>query len=400
MKTKIWGVVAAVALSSTEFFTTAFLSTSARAATFQGLGILSGDGYSEANGISANGTTVVGGYFDAFIWNASYGITSLGGFAGANETSATAANANGSVIVGYSGTVGTSPSYVDNIQAALWTKTGGAIGLGTLPGNTSSYAYGVSANGRVVVGYSNYSTSGESEQDEAFRWTKAGGMVGLGFLPGQVGGRSDATGVSANGRVVVGFAGTPGKDEAFRWTKAGGMVGLGYLPGGTFTVAEAVSGNGRVVVGYGDSYPTPTNQNIQAIRWVGGTMIDIGAFFAFATNYNGSVIVGKGDPGTPFGGDAVLWTAATGEESIQDLLMAEGVSTSGWTLFDATGISANGKIITGVGFDPSGNEEAWIVNLSATATPLPAALPLFATGLGGLSLLGRRRKPRNAAAVA
>ena len=34
------------------------------------------------------------------------------------------------------------------------------------------------------------------------------------------------------------------------------------------------------------------------------------------------------------------------------------------------------------------------------ATPLPAALPLFATGLGALGLLGWRRKRKAAAAAA
>lgn len=37
---------------------------------------------------------------------------------------------------------------------------------------------------------------------------------------------------------------------------------------------------------------------------------------------------------------------------------------------------------------------------SAIATPLPAALPLFASGLGALGLLGWRRKRKNAALVA
>ena len=41
----------------------------------------------------------------------------------------------------------------------------------------------------------------------------------------------------------------------------------------------------------------------------------------------------------------------------------------------------------------------WTVTAAAATTPLPAALPLFATGLGGLGLLGWRRK-KKAAAVA
>jgi hypothetical protein len=38
--------------------------------------------------------------------------------------------------------------------------------------------------------------------------------------------------------------------------------------------------------------------------------------------------------------------------------------------------------------------------LDAAETPLPAALPLFATGLGALGLLAWRRKRKNAAATA
>jgi hypothetical protein len=41
-----------------------------------------------------------------------------------------------------------------------------------------------------------------------------------------------------------------------------------------------------------------------------------------------------------------------------------------------------------------------IANASAAAAPLPAALPLFATGLGAMGLLGWRRKRKNAAAIA
>jgi len=44
-------------------------------------------------------------------------------------------------------------------------------------------------------------------------------------------------------------------------------------------------------------------------------------------------------------------------------------------------------------------EEVVLTNVSFTATPLPAALPLFATGIGGLGLFGSRRK-RKAQSVA
>jgi probable HAF family extracellular repeat protein len=71
------------------------------------------------------------------------------------------------------------------------------IWLGTLPGGNSSYAYGVSANGSVVVGWA----ENASRQRRAFRWTAAGGMQDLGTLGGSYG---VAYGVSADGSVVVG----------------------------------------------------------------------------------------------------------------------------------------------------------------------------------------------------
>ena len=45
-------------------------------------------------------------------------------------------------------------------------------------------------------------------------------------------------------------------------------------------------------------------------------------------------------------------------------------------------------------------EGAWLTEFSPNPTPLPAALPLFATGLGALGLLGWRRKKKAAAAMA
>ena len=54
-------------------------------------------------------------------------------------------------------------------------------------------------------------------------------FLGLGDLPGGEY-RSDATAVSANGKVVVGQSDSALGQEGFRWTRSDGMVGLGDLP--------------------------------------------------------------------------------------------------------------------------------------------------------------------------
>jgi hypothetical protein len=53
------------------------------------------------------------------------------------------------------------------------------------------------------------------------------------------------------------------------------------------------------------------------------------------------------------------------------------------------------SILTSEGAGP-----AFAVFTEVTTTPLPAALPLFAIGLGAMGLLGWCRKRKNAAALA
>ena len=135
-------------------------------------------------------------------------------------------------------------------------------GLGFLPGGDRSLAYGVSADGLVVVGYG---TAAITAAWEAFRWS-GGTMTGLGFLPG--GSSSFALGVSADGSVVVGYGNSAASlYEAFRWS-GGTMTGLGFLPGGSTSSATGASADGSVVVGYGDS--TAAGGHNEAFRWSGG----------------------------------------------------------------------------------------------------------------------------------
>ena len=104
-------------------------------------------------------------------------------------------------------------------EAFRWTSDGGTVVLDGNPLGGSSGAYGVNADGSVLVGFSN-SVSGP----QAFRWTSNDGMVGLGILPGNV--SSEARGVSGDGLVVVGHSYSDSSNEAFRWTSDGGMERL------------------------------------------------------------------------------------------------------------------------------------------------------------------------------
>jgi probable HAF family extracellular repeat protein len=190
-------------------------------------------------------------------------------------------------------------------------------GLGDLPGDIfDSWAYGVSADGSVVVG------NGVGDSGiEAFRWTEAGGMVGLRDLPGS-GFSSRAYDVSADGSVVVGMSVGGSGNEAFRWTAAGGMVGLGDLTGGTFSSdAYGVSADGSVVFGWSD----------------------------------GSA-----------GQEAFRWTVAGGMRSVRDILVNDyglGGQLAGWTLSYVGACSADGSVIVGGGTNPAGLYEAWVARL-------------------------------------
>ncbi len=328
-------------------------------ASFTPLGDLSGVSFnSSAFSVSDDGSVVVGygNGSEAFRWTQAGGMVGLGNlFVGFAYSIGIGVSGDGSTAAGLS-------LSGNGTEAFRWTQAGGMVGLGDLTGGIFySDADGVSGDGSVVVGLSQ-STDGY----EAFRWTQAGGMVGLGDLPGGDF-YSEGNDVSDDGAMVVGISESTNGTEAFRWTQGGGMVGLGDLTGGDFySVAFCVSSDGSVVTGRSSSA-----NGDEAFRWTqGGGMVGLGNLFeenfdsyAFGVSGDGSLIVGRSESVVD-GSEAFIWDSTNGMRSLRDILIADGVDMTDWTLFSATAISADGTTVVGYGTNPSGNTEAYLVRFS------------------------------------
>ncbi len=350
-------------------------------ASFQGLGDFPGGTFeSSALRVSADGSVVVGyGTSDsgkqAFRWTQSEDMVSLGNLSDHSfkQSQARGVSADGSVIVGDGNPVGTGS---DSNQGFRWTQNGGMVKVGSLDGSARYEALGVSADGSVVVG---------DGGPQAFRWVQNGSIAGLGVLPGRTNSRAIA--VSADGLVVVGSSyNLPSwnKEEAFVWTQAGGMQGLGYLPSGSTSFPNAVSADGSVIVGTSSS-----SSGYAAFRWTRDTgMVSIGHLPGGHTTHpggitaDGSIIVGGSfvdrDHGTAF-----IWDAAHGMRSLQSVLETDyGLNLVAWNLQYAFDITPDGSVIVGSGKNPSGQQEAFRVTLSA---PPANKIAMFSAGSTKLS---------------
>ena len=253
---------------------------------------------------------------------------------------ATGVSADGTVVVGYTN-VG-----MNNTEAYRWV--GGVMtGLGYLGGDTS-LAYAVSGDGTTVVGHANGASG--SATNYAFEW-RSGGMWVIDFS--KCGGQGPfAYGVSGDGSVIVGNQDTdhigdpvgcfPGR--AIEWAGGGeSFLSFPSVSGGPPSgLARGTNTDGSVIVGEVGAVVSPTcNPCTQAFRWTSGgsiTLGDLGGNYssAYATNPDGSVVVGTAAvdnvSSQPF-----RWTAGSG------LIGLGGQSINAI----AYAVSANGLVVVG-----------------------------------------------------
>ncbi len=222
------------------------------------------------------------------------------------------------------------------------------IGLPT-GGGSSANALGLSADGKVVVGYASFASG-----PRAFRWTETGGFQNLGGLGGDRASR--AYGVSGDGDTIVGSATDPtsGQSRAFFWTAATGVQGLALRPGGFFSHAAAISSDGGTIVGSASG----ATGSESAARWTAsGGLLNLGTLggstsTANAVSANGSVIVGNSNDANQ-SVRAFRWTEAGGMQSLGDLA---GLSTP---IAYARGVSGDGNTVVGLAYTPDYDRRAF-----------------------------------------
>jgi len=200
---------------------------------------------------------------EAFMWTVTDGMVGISSLNVNNLFStANGISADGTVIVG------SSINNDNNIEAFMWTVTDGMQGLDFLDPNNqfpSSEALGISADGSVIVGGSTNSDG----NTEAFMWTVTDGIQSIGVLdPNNQFPTSNALGILADGSVIVG--GSRNSDdiqEAFMWTVTDGMQGIGVLDPNTqfaSSTANGISADGSVIVGVSRN----SDIGFEAVMWV------------------------------------------------------------------------------------------------------------------------------------
>jgi probable HAF family extracellular repeat protein len=307
-------------------------------------------------GVSAAGAVVVGGLHSGggFYWMPTTGAIAIGG------VGATKVSRDGRTIVG----VAADSRRI--MQAAIWLRAAewkllGSFGANAAPCDASlSTATDTSSNGHVVVGLA-WTGCGLAH---AFRWEESTGMVDLGS---SVAGRASlATGVSGDGKVVVGHQEQAGGfTQGARWLD--GRQELFPGPDGFVGTANAANNDGSIVVGRicSPAASRPTDSNFQSawiwtmrdgtrclpapsLRVSPGPLIIVEAN---AVSDDGRVIGGGQNVGGSPDSDAIIWIDGT-PSYLKDYLRANGVPNAFETWINTgaiNGISPDGRVLVGSG---------------------------------------------------
>jgi len=218
--------------------------------------------------ISGDTNTSINAAGIAMTWTEASGMQTVPGFPAEEYSYVTALSADGQTIIGVLSSDVDGDGSIDQVAFARDPVLGIQFIEGHAVDEFASQAVDVSSDGSVVVGHARSPRAG-TVGNEALRWTATGGSEPLGFLDESehttTRPSSWAEGVSGDGRVVVGNATVNtvvsfARQQAFIWDADNGMrnlrdvliedYGLDLTGWGTLRT-EAISANGRAIVGFG-----------------------------------------------------------------------------------------------------------------------------------------------------
>ncbi len=302
---------------------------------------------------SADGETLGGDWGGLFLYTAAGGVDYLD-----NPVGASGGNISGDGL-------NLTASYADPDglgHAGRWNAADGFTLVDVMPGGAPcgsdlSSSYAMNHDGSVLVGLHWLGC-----EARAFKWTAGAGSVDL----GSSGNSSRATGVSADGAVVVGFDEHPaqGYRRPAIWTDD---VAGPQLIAGEDAQGECydVTSDGSMVCGQLNGVAMYWDANVGAVEL--GTLPGDEPYgaIALAISDDGKVV---GFSGSPFFSvpRAFIWTFDLGMMLLSDYLVQEGVA--GYTdeaLMRAIDISADGNTIVGAAVLTGGFlNQAFVVRLT------------------------------------
>ncbi len=182
----------------------------------------------------------------AFSWTSGGGFVNIGLLSGGSTSQASGISADGSIIIGF-GDEGTLP--LGNTEAWLYTS-GTFTTLGFLPGGNASQANGISADGSTIVGTSSTAPgTGGFNIPNPFKYT-SGTMTQLGILAGDD--QGNAWAVSQDGSVIVGESinSVTAVHTPVMWLGSITAVPIPFATGEINGTALAVSDDGISITGF------------------------------------------------------------------------------------------------------------------------------------------------------
>lgn len=334
---------------------------------FRGFGFIEGAAdASDAMALSADGLYAAGACGDEAVRWSAKGPMSLGrlGAPFGGLSLAYGISGDGRMVVGF----GRGVNSASPVCAFVWREGEGMMHLGEMPAPDAGYgsfASGVCADGTVIVGAS----------DAVVGYPRAHMMTPELEWGPIMNDPSTASAVSADGRAVVGMVVVKGVESPFAWTSERGIAMLGDLPHGLEGgIAYGVNTDGTVVVGGSRSGASKPDYSYEAFRWTAAEgMIPLGdlptgnySSEARGVSADGSVVVGSSSV-DPFPKTAAfIWEASHGMRDLREVLVNDyRMDLTGWELHTAQAISPDGRTIVGRGMNPDGQPEGWMVHLGS-----------------------------------